>query len=396
MAQVCVVWISLVPFGASRATAQTLNAQTVPVPAPTVTTPQPRSQYIGDSEESEALARDLSPSLTKADVDRAMRKVADWQLQRVQEHWSQDWTFAAMYTGFMAAANSLHETRYSNAMLSMSTGFQWRLGPRQTHADDQAIGQTYLQFYLQNHDPERLVHVREQYDRIMQLPDDPEKPVWWWCDALFMAPPVWARLYQATQEKKYLDYMDSEWWITSKLLWDPDDHLYFRDATYFNKREKNGKKIFWSRGNGWAMAGLARVLEGMPADYSSRAKYVEQFQELAGRVLQLQGTDGLWKPSLLDAEDYPLPEVSGSAFFVYGLAWGVNHHLLNRAKYEPAIAKAWAGLIAHIYEDGRLGCIQPVGAAPGEFKPASSYVYGVGAFLLAGSEVRELKPRMGV
>jgi unsaturated rhamnogalacturonyl hydrolase len=352
-----------------------------------------RSNYVGDSDESGPLAKDLSPSLDRADVDGAMRKVADWQLLRVQEHWSQDWTFAAMYAGFMAAADSLHEARYRNAMLTMSEGFEWRLGPRLTHADDQAIGQTYLALYREERDPKRIVAVRSQFDQIMQLPDDAAKPVWWWCDALFMAPPVWTRLSQATGEKKYLDYMDREWWVTSKLLFDPEEHLYFRDATYFDKREKNGKKIFWSRGNGWVMAGLARVLDGMPADYPNRAKYVEQFRQLAARVAELQGSDGLWRPGLLDAGDYPLPEVSGSAFFVYAMAWGINHHVLDRARYEPVVSRAWAGLISHIYADGRLGCIQPIGAAPGDFQPASSYVYGVGAFLLAGSEVRLLKAR---
>jgi unsaturated rhamnogalacturonyl hydrolase len=368
-----------------------LRAQSATPPAMRLTE-QERSKYIGDSEDPGPLASDLSTSLRQADVDRAMRKVADWQLQRVQEHWSQDWTFAAMYAGFMAAGDSLPEPRYLQAMQAMSEGFEWRLGPRLTHADDQAIGQTYLGLYLRDPKAQRIAQVRQQFDQAMQLADDPAKPVWWWCDALFMAPPVWTRLYQATGEKKYLDYMDREWWITSKLLYDADEHLYFRDATYLNKREKNGKKIFWSRGNGWVMAGLARVLDGMPADYPSRKKYIAQFRQLAARVAELQGSDGLWRPGLLDADAYPLPEVSGSAFFVYAMAWGVHHHLLDRSKYEPVIAKAWAGLIAHIYEDGRLGCIQPIGAAPGDFKPASSYVYGVGAFLLAGSEVRLLKP----
>ena len=366
----------------------------VSVPPPAVElTKQERWKYVGDSEDSGPLTSNLSPSLRKADVDRAMRKVADWQLKRVQEHLSQDWTFAAMYTGFTTAGNSLHEPKYLDAMLEMSRKFDWHLGPRLTHADDQAIGQTYLDLYLRHREPKRMEQVRAQYDQILQLPDDPKKPVWWWCDALFMGPPVWTRLYQATGERKYLDYMDREWWITSKLLFDADEHLYFRDATYFDKREKNGSKIFWSRGNGWVMAGLAKVLEGMPKDYPSREKYITQFSQLASRVAELQGRDGLWRPGLLDAEDYPLPEVSGSAFFIYAMAWGVHHHLLDRSKYQPIIAKGWAGLIAHIYEDGRLGCIQPIGAAPGDFKPTSSYVYGVGAFLLAGSEVRQLGMR---
>jgi unsaturated rhamnogalacturonyl hydrolase len=54
------------------------------------------------------------------------------------------------------------------------------------------------------------------------------------------------------------------------------------------------------------------------------------------------------------------------------------------------VKKAWGGLLSHIYEDGRLGCIQPIGAAPGEFTVTSSYVYGVGAYLLAGSEIYKL------
>ncbi len=184
--------------------------------------------------------------------------------------------------------------------------------------------------------------------------------------------------------------MDREWWITSNLLYDPQEHLYFRDATYLQKHEANGNKLFWSRGNGWVMAGLARVLEEMPEDYPTRQKYVEQFREMAFRVAALQGADGLWRPGLLDANAYSLPEVSGSAFFIYALAWGVNHGVVARASYMPVVQKGWAGLVSHIYADGRLGCIQPIGAAPGAFKESSSYVYGVGAFLLAGSEANRL------
>jgi rhamnogalacturonyl hydrolase YesR len=138
------------------------------------------------------------------------------------------------------------------------------------------------------------------------------------------------------------------------------------------------------------MAGLARVLDEMPADYPSRGKYVEQFRQMAARVAQLQGPDGLWRPGLLDPQSYPLPEVSGSAFFVYALAWGINHRILDRKTYLPIVTAGWKGLLAHIYDDGRLGCIQPIGSAPGAYSATSSYVYGVGAFLLAGSEVMQL------
>jgi rhamnogalacturonyl hydrolase YesR len=179
--------------------------------------------------------------------------------------------------------------------------------------------------------------------------------------------------------------------VTSNLLYDPVEHLYSRDTSYLGKHESNGKKIFWSRGNGWVFAGLAEVLDAMPQDYPDRAKYVEQFREMAEKLKSIQGQDGLWQPGLLGS--YPLPEISGSAFFVYGVAWGINRGILKRADYLPAVRKGWAGLLTHIYADGRLGSIQPIGGGPDAYKPQTSYVFGVGAFLMAGSEMWQLAMR---
>lgn len=367
-----------------------LKGHTQNTPAAQPATPA-RWIGVGDTpDQAPALATDLSPRLTTAAIDKAMRKVGDWQLQRGAQYFTQDWTFAALYTGYMAASSTLPEPRYQDAMTVVGTKYDWKLGPRLVHADDQAIGQTYLELYNLDHQAAKIDPTRQQFDALMKSPDDPAKPVWWWCDALFMAPPVWVRLAKATGNRAYLDYMDHEWWITSNLLYDAKEQLYFRDASYFDKKESNGQKIFWGRGNGWVLAGLARVLQDMPADYPTRPKYVAQFKEMSARIASLQGSDGLWRPGLLNPEGYPLPEVSGSAFFVYGLTWGINHNILDRAKYLPVVEKGWAGLVSHVYVDGRLGCIQPIGAAPGDFKPASSYVYGVGAFLLAGSELHQL------
>jgi rhamnogalacturonyl hydrolase YesR len=308
----------------------------------------------------------------------------------VRPYFSDDWTFAALYDGFMAASATLGDPQYQQAMWEMGVKLKWQPGKRPEHADDVAVGQTYLELYLKKKDPQILPPLIARFAYQMTLKDDPAKPIWWWCDALFMAPPTLARLYKATGNAAYLDFLDREWWTTSKLLYDPAEHLYFRDSSYFDKREANGRKIFWSRGNGWVMGGIARVLDYMPKNYPARPKYVAQLREMAAATLKLQGEDGLWRPGLLDAEAYPLPEVSGSAFIAYALAWGVNQGILDRKTYAPAAQKAWAGLLAHIYADGRLGCIQPVGAAPGKFTATSSYVYGVGAFLLAGSQMDRL------
>jgi unsaturated rhamnogalacturonyl hydrolase len=359
-------------------------------------TPQPmtaaeKNSAAGDSlPETTPIAPDLSPRLKRKDVLTAIRKVADWQLDRAQPKFNQDWTYAALYAGFMAVPAEAEGDKYQKAMTAMGEKFNWELGPRLTHADDEAIGQTYLELYLKSHDPKTLAPTKQRMDDLMKTPDPTDRPLWWWCDALFMAPPVLARLYGVTGDTRYFDFMDREWWITSHELYDPQQHLFSRDASYLDKHEANGSKLFWARGNGWVMAGLVRVLQFMPANYPSRAKYVEQFKQMAAAVAPLQGKDGLWRMGLLDEDAYPLPENSGSAFFTYAFAWGVNQGILDRHTYQPVVERAWAGLLTHIYSDGRLGSIQPVGGAPGPYTETSSYVYGVGAFMLAGSEVYRL------
>ena len=369
----------LVSFLLCPAGAEMTNVQN---PGPTV---------AGDAPvEVPPLATDLSPRFKRNDVKKALRKVADWQLEKARSEFNKDWTYAALYAGFMAVPASVAGTRYQDAMLEIGKSFAWQLGPRIGHADDEAIGQTYMQLYLEHHDPAMMAPTRQGFETVMRMPDNPEKPLWWWCDALFMAPPVLAELAKATGDRRYLTFLDHEWSITSAKLYDPVQHLFYRDATFLNQHEPNGKNVFWSRGNGWVMAGLVRVLEYMPKNDPLRTRYVQQLQEMAAAVAPLQGDDGLWRPGLLDPAAYRLPENSGSAFITYALAYGVREHLLDRERYLPAVKKAWGGLLSHIYEDGRLGCIQPIGAAPGEFTVTSSYVYGVGAYLLAGSEIYKL------
>lgn len=375
-----------------------VHAQTHAQDQPQTQAPSPLSSLaanhgVGDSLTGPPPLAHLSPALRRSDVAQAMRLVGDWELKRSEPYFNYKWTFAALYAGYMAAAHALPDPQYEAAMLAMGNKLNWSTGPRQAMADDQAVAQTYLGLYADYHEPRMIVPVEEQFNALMLRPDNPKKPVWWWCDALFMGPPVWARLYGATGNIAYLNYMNREWWITSDLLYNQHDHLFTRDATYLDKHEPNGQKLFWSRGNGWVIAGLARVLAEMPKNYPARPKYVKQFRQMAAKLAQIQSPDGLWRPGLLDPQAYPLPEVSGSGFMVYGLAWGINHHLLSRKTYLPVVARGWAGLLSHVYASGRLGSIQPIGAAPGAYSATSSYVYGVGAFLLAGSEVLELSSK---
>lgn len=229
------------------------------------------------------------------------------------------------------------------------------------------------------------------YDESLEF-EDWEKTwrQWTWSDALFMSPPALALAARATGDARYLDFMNRMWWKTTDYLYDREERLYFRDSRFFDQRSANGKKIFWSRGNGWVLAGLARVLEEMPADYPERGRYVALFREMASKLAALQLTDGYWRSNLLDPDSTPLPETSGTAFFVYGLAWGVNRGILERAAFEPVIRRGWSALVRATHPNGMLGYVQRIGDQPGDTSRDGTEIYGIGALILAGTEVHRL------
>ncbi len=333
--------------------------------------------------------------LSPARILGEMKTVANWQLRQPPVHATDDWTYGALYAGMMALDQVSDSPAYRNAMIEMGKTHQWKPAKRPYHADDHCVSQTYIELYWQTRDPAMIAPTIERFNFILdnqstnvltfRTPNAQKR--WSWCDALFMSPPAWLRLYLSTGDKRYIDFMDREWKATSDYLYDKEEHLYFRDSTYFERREANGKKVFWSRGNGWVLAGLARVLQVMPPDHSTRSFYVQQYKEMAAKILTLQQPDGLWRSSLLDPGSYPLQETSGSGFYTFALAWGVNRGVLDRATYEPAVRKAWTALNDCVTAEGKLEHVQPVGADPKKFDPTHSDVYGVGAFLLAGSEM---------
>lgn len=329
-----------------------------------------------------------------------LHRVADWQLAHPSKHKPTDWTQAAGYTGFMALFPLPGGDKYQAAMVSVGDGTKWLLGPAgRFHADDQAVGQLYLELYARLKRPEMIAETRKVMDEFRARPDAAGdlhfdlkncQRRWNWCDSLFMAPPVLARLYALTGDQAYQDNLLNEYRRTHDFLYDQEEHLYYRDSRFFAKREANGQKVFWGRGNGWVMAGLANTLSALPKDAASRPYFEGIFKQMASRIVALQQPDGLWRASLLDPASYPLKETSGSAFYCYALAWGVNHGLLDRAATLPAVERAWAALVDCVTPEGRLTHVQPIGEDPKKFSGDATEIYGVGGFLLAGSEVYRL------
>jgi len=333
-------------------------------------------------------------------IKQAMTTAAMWQLQH-PKHELYDWTNGAFYAGISAAYQTTEDKKLLQAMIDMGEANKWEPGPRLHHADDYAICQTYIDVFRIEKDRKMIQPFIDRMDKFIATPYSGKEyyqPVtWWWCDALFMAPPAYVKFGITLGDNKYLELSDKLFKECYNLLYDNDEHLFARDMRYqWNQseilKEANGKKIFWGRGNGWVMGGLVRIMQELPKDYKELPFYKKIFTEMAEKIAGLQQNDGLWRASLLDPASYPGGEASGSGFYCYALAWGINNGILAKDKYLPVVKKAWIGLNGLLQPDGHVGWCQPIGADPRKNFSADSWeVYGTGAFLLAGSEVIKLK-----
>ena len=331
-------------------------------------------------------------------VLQVMNKVAGWQLKAWKQngtpHPKADWTMGACYAGYMELAEVGTYSTYLNDMSAIGDSLLWKTGSRHTMADDYCVAQMYSQLYMVYNKPVMIAQWRQQADSIITLPhtealewkNNIAEREWAWCDALFMGPPALAYLSTATGDRKYLDAACKLWWKTTAYLYDKVEHLYYRDSRFFTQKEANGKKVFWSRGNGWVLAGLVRMLKNMPDDYPERPAFIKLYQEMARKIAALQNADGTWHAALLDPAAYPVKEASGTGFYCYALAYGINNGLLPYRQYHPIVAKAWSALKGCVQESGKLGYVQQIGEKPEKVGADDTEVYGVGAFLLAGSE----------
>jgi rhamnogalacturonyl hydrolase YesR len=353
-----------------------------------------------------------SEKIDTAATLQALEKVADWQLANLVPPGSiksfreeslrpRSWEQAAFYIGLTQLAERSKSPRFRAAILEHGRREQWKPGDRKYHADDHAIGQSYLWAYAHGGGPESIVPLRNRFDDILATPsqvslslDEGKKCLdrWCWCDALFMAPPAWVELSKVTGDRRYADFSHKEWRATQDYLYDREEHLFFRDSRFFQQRDEKGRKLFWSRGNGWVVGGVVRVLTFLPKDDPTRPYYETLFKEMMAKLLKLQKPDGYWAPSLLAPEDSP-PETSGTGFFVYGMAWGIQSGLLDRKAYEPAMLRGWQALQRAVEPDGRLGWVQQVGDRPQNVMKEDTQFYGVGAYLLAGAAVHDLYSR---
>ena len=335
-------------------------------------------------------------------------------LNRANTYWQNNnkpevrafWDHAAYHTGNMEAyAITKNEAyrkysedwaEYNKWMGAKSTdksNWKYKYGETDEHVlfgDWQICFQTYIDLYHLKPEEYKIARAKEVMQYEMSTPNN---DYWWWADGLYMVMPVMTKLYKVTGDQKYLDKLYEYFMYANSIMYDKKEKLYYRDAKYVYPKHKsaNGKKDFWARGDGWVFAGLAKILKDLPSNDPHRNEYLNKYLNMAKAIVKSQQPEGYWTRSILDVKHAPGPETSGTAFFTYGLLWGINNGYLKEKTYLPAAQKAWGYLTkTALQPSGKLGYVQPIGekAIPGQVVDVNSTAnFGVGAFLLAGCEM---------
>ncbi len=339
------------------------------------------------------------------EVENIIQKVNGYWQSHHSPETSPFWHYAAYHTGNMEAYSLTKNPDYLKYSQDWAEYNQWK-GAKSDNKEEwkysygetdeyvlfgdyQICFQTYADLYTLSPDEKKIARAREVMEYEMSTD---KNDYWWWADGLYMVMPVMTKMYRITGDTLYLNKLYEYLSYAESIMLDEETGMFYRDAKYVYPQHQsvNGKKDFWARGDGWVLAGLAKVLKELPADNAHRAHYVMRFKKLAESVAACQQPEGYWTRSLLDAEHAPGPETSGTAFFTYGLLWGMNNGILDKTVYQPVVEKAWNYLVTvALQPDGRIGYVQPIGekAIPGQVVDANSTAdFGVGAFLLAACE----------
>ncbi|HPR30696.1 MAG TPA: glycoside hydrolase family 88 protein [Prolixibacteraceae bacterium] len=313
------------------------------------------------------------------------------------------WTRATYYEGLMAMYALTKDTVLYQYALDWAVSHDWKptYGSLTTRdGDHQCCGQTYIELYQLDPSPEKIAPITTTIDNMVNSTKSDD---WSWIDAIQMSMPVFAKLGVVHNDQKYFDKMYDLYHYTKTQhgtngLYNPVDGLWWRDKDFDPPyTTPNGKSCYWGRGNGWVYAALVRVLDVIPETEAHYQEYLDDYREMSAAIINCQREDGFWNPSMVDPDDFGGKETSGTGFFVYGLAWGINNHLLDSITYMPAVNKGWNGLQNDaLHDNGFLGWVQGTGKQPSDGQPLSYNKvpnfedFGLGAFLLAGSETYKL------
>ena len=334
-----------------------------------------------------------NPVFNKDKVLAVMDKVNAYQIKESSPFNSRNWKTSTYFTGVMAFYKTTKKPELLNQAIQWAERQNWQVGNEWFFpANNLTCVQTYLEIYLIKRDEKMITDARDYMGSRMKHTEPAYEQGWDYIDALYVGPPAFAMMGKATGEKQYIDFMNRMYWQLAGYLFDEDEGLFYRDMkARRSEKSSNGKKTLWSRGNGWAIASIPRILTYLPKEDPYYSKYKKLLQILAASLKNRQGEDGMWRVNLADYNEYPNPESSGTAFFVYAISWGINNEILKKETYLPIVNKAWQALYNAVEKNGKVCWGQSVSRDPGNVEKEDSEIYVSGAFLLAGSEVLKLR-----
>lgn len=316
-------------------------------------------------------------------------KVYTYGMEHTKEKLESDWKSSCYMIGAMSAYRITGDRKYFEYALDWAKENEWKffvnqLGPKPHYknADNITCAQIYLPLL------EETEEGTDQYilEELSATLEDSRTDYWKWCDLVHMGLPVYhmfAKKYEdpAFAEKGYALFLDCK---KVQKLYDEQDHLWYRDANYLPEKQltPSGKKIFWGRGQGWVLTGLVRALELVEQDSIYHEEYSRVLREMAETLLSWQQEDGMWRCSIIDPEQYDVPETSATVLISYALAKAIELGELERERYLPCVLKAFEAMCTIcLDEDGRLGYVQGVAGWPGPVYPEGTEGYAVGSFV---------------
>lgn len=320
-----------------------------------------------------------------------------------KERPSNIWTRGVYYEGLMALHEIYPKEAYYKYAYDWSEFHKWGFNGGNTtrNADNYCAAQTYIDLYNLAPDANKLKNTKANINMLLNTPQNND---WSWIDAIQMGMPVFAKMGVLEKDNRYFEKMYDMYMFSRNQhgdhgLFNPKDGLWWRDADFDPPyKEPNGEDCYWSRGNGWVIAALAKVLTIIPENAPHREQYVKDLKAMAKALVPIQRADGFWNVSLHDPTNFGEKEASGTSLFVYGIAYGINNGILDKKTYLPVVEKAWKALTTEsLHKDGFLGFLQSTGKEPKDGQPLTYDKipdfedYGLGCFLLAGSEIYKMK-----
>lgn len=355
-------------------------------------------------------------------------KVNDYQYSHPWRESDDNWIRGTYYTGVMAIYQATGDKKFLEQCDYLGKDQNWQIPSLEPNSSGSGVNlltfaQTWLESYMVNKNDSKITFIIDHLED-SAIKNPVSNPLEWYyengrryVDGLFTGPPALAMLYSITKDKKYLNWMDACFWDVYGALFDLKEGLFYRDIRYMPgyigkigesdimpdsiiyeearkshiyQKTKTDKKVIWSRGNGWAIAGLARILKYLPVDYANYERYKAVYSKMALELKKRQQQDGFWYPNLVDPNDYGIKESSGTGFFTYSIAWGINNGILSREEFLPVVKKSWTALISVVSDEGKVEWGQLVGSSPFKIEQEDSHEYVTGTFLLAASEIYKL------